>query len=112
MLNISRWFAFRTHRAWAWKCGDSIFSGRGWRVGAAQDHLLPTGPVSLSHNHPDCTGYWSVRTRAGSGYSECDLCGAIRYASDANRSAAIQENLAGSTLERLTKEGRKLLEGA
>ena len=68
--------------------------------------------MSLSHDTPDCTGRWGVRTIGGQSYWRCEDCGAIGYMIDANHETAIGENLAGSTLDQLTKEGRKLLEEA
>ena len=66
--------------------------------------------MSLSHDSLDCTGTWGVRTIGGGSYWKCDACGEIAYPSAANHEAAIRENAAGNTLDRLTKEGRKMLD--
>ena len=68
--------------------------------------------MSLTHKYPECTGRWSFRSVNGTPYWKCDRCGAIGYATDVNRAVAVEENLAGIRLEQLTREGRKLLEGA
>ena len=68
--------------------------------------------VSLAHNSPECVGRWGVRTIGGQNYWRCEACGAIGYMINANHETAIRENLAGSTLDQLTREGRELLEGA
>lgn len=68
--------------------------------------------MSLSHASPDCIGTWRVHTIGDRGCWKCNCCGSIGYPSAANHEAAVQENAAGKTLERLTREGRKLLEGA
>ena len=66
--------------------------------------------MTLSHDSPERTGRWGVRTIYGGSYWKCDRCGEIAYPSPANHEAAIQENLMGNTLEQLTREGRKLLD--
>ena len=66
--------------------------------------------MSLSHESPDCTGRWDVRTIGGHSYWLCEVCGATGYGTMADRKAAIRENLMGNTLDQLTKEGRELLE--
>ena len=68
--------------------------------------------MSLSHHSPDCTGSWGVRTIYLASYWRCDGCGAIGDASVQNYARAIHEHLLGKRLDQLTKEGRKLLEGA
>ena len=68
--------------------------------------------MSLSHRAPECTGQWRVRTIEGQNYWRCELFGATGYMTNANHGTAIRENLAGSTLDQLTKEGQELLEGA
>ncbi len=66
--------------------------------------------MSLHHNHPDCTGEWGVRHRGGGQDWVCDRCGAVGHMSEATNSEAILENVRGTELEQLTKEGRKLLQ--
>ena len=51
--------------------------------------------MSLSHKHPECTGRWSLRSVNGTSYWKRSQCGAIGYATDVNRSVAVEENLAG-----------------
>ena len=68
--------------------------------------------MSLSHDSPECTGCWGVRTIGGKNYWRCEVCGAIGYMVEADHGAAIQENLMGNTLDQLTREGRELLDGA
>ena len=68
--------------------------------------------MTLRHDSPDCTGNWDARTRGYRMYWRCSLCGAVGRDSIENREAAILENLMGNTLDQLTREGRKLLEGA
>ena len=68
--------------------------------------------MPLRHSSPDCAGTWGIRTVNGGSYWKCDLCVEIDYPSPAIHAAAIRENSMGNTLEQLTTEGRKLLEGA
>ena len=68
--------------------------------------------MTLHHDSPECTGHWDARTTGYRIYWRCSLCGAVGRDSTANHEAAIRENLMGNTLEQLTKEGRRLLEGA
>ena len=68
--------------------------------------------MNLSHDSPDCTGVWDARITAGVMFWKCSECGAIGSDCMANHEAAIGENLAGNTLDQLTREGQKLLEGA
>ena len=67
--------------------------------------------MSLSHNFAECTGRWGVRPFGGQNYWRCEVCGAIGYMIDANHETVIGENLAGSTLDQLARDGRKLLDG-
>lgn len=73
-------------------------------------HQYAGDKVSLHHNHPDCTGEWGVRHRGGGQDWVCDRCGAVGHMSEATNSEAILENVRGTELEQLTKEGRKLLQ--
>ena len=66
--------------------------------------------MSRSHESPDCTGTWDVRTIGGQSYWLCEVCGATGYGTMADRKAANRENLMGTTLDQLTREGRRLLE--
>ena len=68
--------------------------------------------MTLRHDSPHCTGSWDARTTGYRIYWRCSVCGAIGRDSVKNHEAAIQENLMGNTLDQLTREGRKLLEGA
>ena len=85
-------------RWWVWLLVVIIFPAALW---------VPVG-VSVVFNSPDCTGQWGVRTVGGQNYWRCEVCGAISYVIDANHETADRENLAGSTLDQLTKEGREI----
>lgn len=64
----------------------------------------------LAHKHPDCTGLWDQKLITGQLYGRCYRCGAIRYHSGATAEAAIQENVHGGVLVRLSEDGRKRLD--
>ena len=51
-----------------------------------------------------------MRTIAGKPFWKRNSCGALGAITLRNHETAIGENLAGNTLDQLTKEGRELLE--
>ena len=61
--------------------------------------------MELNHSHSGCTGNWSLE----GAFVACSGCGRRYLATPRIRMAAVDENLAGELLDRLTERGRKLL---
>jgi hypothetical protein len=61
--------------------------------------------MEMDHTHSGCTGNWSLE----GAFVACSVCGRRYLASPRIRMAAVDENLAGELLNRLTARGKELL---
>jgi len=59
----------------------------------------------LAHVHDDCTGSWRLQR----GLIVCSVCGQTHPATPQNRISAMDENYAGSMLQRAAQRGAVLL---
>ena len=71
-----------------------------------------SSPMRLPHRTPKCTGVWQRERYGTHVFWRCDTCRALTPASEEMNRAVIRERVLGRELDQLTREGRRLLDGA